>query len=427
VTEDLTSITLSWPQSEILRATAKRKIIVAGRRLGKSYIAVVLMLLYALREPNRNIQYLAPTFDQAKSIAWLLLLQLTPENAIRRSYKTDLRVVLTNGSSIRLRGIENVSTLRGEGVDLIVLDEAQLMQELEEIWDLVIVPTLAEKDRIGDAVFIGTPDGMANDFYKFYRDAERGYKIIDGNKVTLEDWQAFHYRSIDGGRIPEAELEKIRSTLDQKRYSQEFLADFVTLGRGRVYSTFNPAVHVRDDIQDDPEKPLLIGQDFNVSPMSSVVFQKVNGQIHVQRCVCLYDSTVSEMCEEIKRLYPGRKITVAPDPSGGRRTALGVTAHQIIKQHGFDIHAMTDNLKIMSRVDNVLANLRAVDGTIRLCISDHDCDELILALTAQQYDKRGWPEKNNVHDHVLDALGYGLWRESNLLKQVSKIIQWQPI
>lgn len=104
MTEDLTNIKLSWPQSEILRSTAKRKIIVAGRRLGKSYIAVILMLLYALREPNRNIQYLAPTFDQAKSIAWQLLLALAPEPSILRSYKTDLRVVFKNGSSIRLRG-----------------------------------------------------------------------------------------------------------------------------------------------------------------------------------------------------------------------------------------------------------------------------------------------------------------------------------
>ena len=396
--------------------------------MGKSYVAVTLLLLYALNNSNRNCQYVAPTFDQAKSIAWQLLLALAPEDAISRSYKTDLRVVLKNGSSIRLRGYENVSTLRGEGIDLLVIDEAQLMKDLQETWDLIMLPTLAEKERIGHAVFIGTPQGMSNDFYTLYRDAERGYTMVNGNKVDIsQDWEAFHYGSIDGGRIPEDELEKIRNTIDQKRYAQEFLGQFLTLGKGRVYSTFDPALHVREDIKDDTEKPLLVGMDFNVSPMVSVVFQKVNNQIHMQRCICLFDSTVSEMCDHIKALYPNRDIIVAPDPSGGRRTAIGVTAHAILKQHGFQIHSMTDNLRILPRVDNVLANLRAVDGTIRLFISSENCDELILSLSAQQYNDNGFPEKNNVHDHVCDALGYGLWRESNLLKQVSKIIQWSPV
>jgi hypothetical protein len=67
--------------------------------------------------------------------------------------ETDLRIYLITGGTICLRGADSYDSLRGDGLDFLVLDEFASIAR--EAWPEVLRPALA--DRRGKALFIGTP------------------------------------------------------------------------------------------------------------------------------------------------------------------------------------------------------------------------------------------------------------------------------
>src|SRR5258708_34286370 len=129
------------PQASVLRSDRRFRVLVAGRRFGKTQIAL-LELFRAVCARNRMAWYVAPTYKQAKRIAWKRLKELTrPYRA--RVNETDLRRDFAWGSTIALRGADNYDSLRGEGLDLVVLDEFASMQR--EAWTEVLRPSLADR------------------------------------------------------------------------------------------------------------------------------------------------------------------------------------------------------------------------------------------------------------------------------------------
>jgi hypothetical protein len=103
--------------------------------------------------------YVAPTYKQGKRIAWKPLKDLTRPYWAARPNETDLRIELISGGTICLRGADNYDSLRGDGLDFLVLDEYASIAR--EAWTEVLRPALA--DRQGRALFIGTPRGFSRD------------------------------------------------------------------------------------------------------------------------------------------------------------------------------------------------------------------------------------------------------------------------
>jgi hypothetical protein len=126
----------------------------AGRRSGKTFLACTELVRGAWG-PGRVALYVAPTYKQAKRIAWKQLKQLTRPFWASLPNETDLRIELVIGGTIALRGAENYDSLRGEGLDFLVLDEFASMALAA--WTEVLRPALS--DRLGRALFIGTPRG----------------------------------------------------------------------------------------------------------------------------------------------------------------------------------------------------------------------------------------------------------------------------
>ena len=113
--------------------------LVAGRRFGKTFLAAV-ELIHAAWEPGRLVWYVGPTNKQARMIFWKLLKHMT--KGFRKSKnETDLRIELVTGSTICLRGAENYDSLRGEGLDFVVLDEYASISRAA--WTEVLRPALA--------------------------------------------------------------------------------------------------------------------------------------------------------------------------------------------------------------------------------------------------------------------------------------------
>jgi hypothetical protein len=154
-------ISLRPAQGEVFSAKNRFRVLVAGRRFGKSYLSCIELFTKALERPGETFFYCAPTYRMAKDIAWKTLKKVIPKEYIRAKNETDLRLDLINDSTIELKGTENAMALRGRSLAGVVLDEAAFMES--EVWFEVIRPALADKQ--GWALFISTPDGTASWFY----------------------------------------------------------------------------------------------------------------------------------------------------------------------------------------------------------------------------------------------------------------------
>ena len=129
-------------QAQVFDSDRRFRVLVAGRRFGKTYLAVT-ELLRAAWGKGRIAWYVAPTYRQAKRIAWKPLKQVSRPFWAGKPNESDLTIELTTGGTISLRGADNYDSLRGEGLDFVVLDEYASMHP--EAWVEVLRPALADR------------------------------------------------------------------------------------------------------------------------------------------------------------------------------------------------------------------------------------------------------------------------------------------
>jgi hypothetical protein len=195
-------------------------VVVAHRRCGKTVACINDLIVKALLEGKKDgrYAYVAPYYSQAKNIAWDYLLRFS-KPVMAKANQSELWVELINGARIRLLGADNADSLRGMFLDGIVLDEYADMRP--RIWGEIIRPLLA--DRMGWAVFIGTPKGH-NSFWEIYN-----------NALNDEDWYAKTLRASQTGLLPESELADAAKMMTQDQYLQEFECDFESAIIGAYY------------------------------------------------------------------------------------------------------------------------------------------------------------------------------------------------
>lgn len=400
---------LSAAQKAVFTSDARFRVLVAGRRFGKSYLACLILFNEAWKDRGRVCWYIAPTYRQGKQILWSLLKKLVPREYIVLTNETDLSMLLLNGSTIAIRGADNPDSLRGIGLDFAALDEFAFMRR--EIWHEIVRPALADKQ--GKALFITTPNGMGWD-YDLYM---QGQEQRDG-------FASWSFTTLDGGNVAPQEVEAARSSMDARLFRQEFEASFEVLA-GRVYDNFDRTLNV-DASLTDPGAEILIGQDFNVNPMATVIGVRAGDELHILDALEVQTSNTEEVASEIKRRYPNRVVVVCPDPSGKARktsAAAGVTDFTILQRHGFRVDAPNQAPLIVDRVNAVQAMLKDASGRRRLKVHPR-ATLLIRALDGLTY-KAGTniPDKTSGLDHLADALGYLVWQRFNLLYRNIAITQ----
>jgi Terminase large subunit, T4likevirus-type, N-terminal len=398
------TIKLHKKQMEVYRSKARFRVVVAGRRWGKTSLSRILMITRA-KKPRQRIWYVAPTYRMAKQIMWSDLLEAIPKKWVK---KISMSVTLINGSKIELRGADKPDSLRGVRIDFLVLDEFQDM--VPEVWTQALRPTLA--DSKGDAIFIGTPKAY-NYLYEVYR---RGQNPLF---VERNLWQSWQFPTVTSPFIPASEIESARKDMDEKSFKQEFEASFETMS-GRVYYAFDRKVHVKP-CEFNPKLPIWIGMDFNVDPMSMVVLQQQpDGTVWAVDEVVLFGSNTEESCDELEKKYwrNQKQITMYPDPAGNQRQhARGETDLDILREKGFKkIKHRKRHPKVADRVNSVNRMLRAADGSIRLYI-DPKCVHLIKSLEQTIYKKGSRDmDKDMGVEHSTDALGYPIELEFPIRK-----------
>lgn len=399
-------VRFSPAQESIFFDDTRFKVVVAGRRFGKTVLALVTLLYLASLKANSINWYTAPTYRQAKQIAWAMLQRFAPTDHVTSKNETDLSMTFLNGSSISLRGADNYDSLRGVGLDALVLDEYADMAA--EVWTEVLRPSLS--DKLGTALFIGTPAGF-NHLYDLWIEAD--------NKP---DWKAWQFTTKDGGHVPTEELEAARLDLDERTYKQEYEASFASL-TGRVYYEFDRLLNVSADIKDTGAE-LLVGFDFNISPMSAVVSVKAGNQLHVIDEVTIQNGNTELMAEAIQRKFPDRRVLAYPDPSGkARKTSspVGQTDFSILAAHGFRVLAPNSAPLVVDRNNLTNAMLKNAAGDRRLLIHPR-CKQLIKCLDGLTYKEgTSQPDKNLGLDHLPDALAYLVSYEYPFNNRMSKM------
>jgi phage terminase large subunit-like protein len=206
---------LPW-QKQVYSDDTRFKVIVAGRRCGKSRLSAVSLLVEGLRCPQGSaVMYVAPTQGQARQIIWDLLMELGRE-VISSSHVNNMDITLINGAKIYVRGSDRPDTLRGVSLTYLVLDEVADIKA--DTWEKVLRAALSDKK--GKALFIGTPKGR-NWFYDMYNLGESG---------DDEEWKSWHFTTKDNPLIDPKEIDGAKKTLSSFAFKQEYEASFDNAG-----------------------------------------------------------------------------------------------------------------------------------------------------------------------------------------------------
>ena len=381
---------LSKPQKEVITNTSRFRVLITGRRFGKTYLAINELAKFA-RYSNKKVWYVAPSYRQAKSICWNELKEkLIKHKWVKSINNSDLTIVLRNKSKISLRGADNENSLRGIGLDFLVMDEFADIHK--QAWYEVLRPTLS--DTQGHALFCGSPRGFGNWSYELYKLGE-----------TNKDWQSFKYTTLEGEQVSKDEIEQAKEDLDLRTFQQEYEATFVNYS-GMIYYNFNREKNLLDKFS-KYHNTLHIGLDFNVEPMCAVVSVIENDSIIIIDEIQIYSSNTNEMVDEIKTRY-NKKIIIYPDPSAKQRktSAGGMTDLAILKNAGFEVRCRNKAPLVRDRINAVNSKLKNVKGQNSLFILK-SCKNAIKSIERQIY-KEGThiPDKDSGYDHMNDALGY---------------------
>ena len=208
---DLNFQLLDW-QKEVYSDSTRFKVVVAGRRCGKSRLSVVNLLVEGLKCPKGSaVMYVAPTQGQARQIIWDAIMDLG-RDVISNSHVNNMDITLINGAKIYVRGSDRPDTLRGVSLTYLVLDEVADIKA--DTWEKVLRASLSDKK--GRALFIGTPKGR-NWFYDMYN---------LGLSEEDSEWKSWHFTTRDNPLIDPEEIEGAKKSLSSFSFKQEYEASF---------------------------------------------------------------------------------------------------------------------------------------------------------------------------------------------------------
>jgi len=396
-----------------------------GRRAGKSEGAANEVIEEA-SWPGRRIWIAAPTYpltDKVFRIVYKAIVEnecLGSGAVVRASYdpKGQRFIQLAGGGFIEGKTCENPKGLLGEGLHLLVLDEAA--QVASEIWDTYLGPTLV--DQKGRALFITTPRGY-NWIYDLW--SEGGVEV-----GQLAGWSRSHIKTADNPYLDPTELDDIRRRTDPATYRQEYEASFEAK-KGVVYSDFSDTYKHKGGhcFSNDPDNPSYIhisphwthyrGVDIGLANPTACLWAAVDPHhnVYIYDEYSLSGALVKEHAENIaaKTRYPVLTTYIDPDAAKTNNQTGHTTQENYAKYGIFSVKAVND---IPYGIQTVAEYLRATKEANptgpRVYICYETCPGLRKDLVQYEWDENRSVviEKNDpdrpraYNNHRPDALRY---------------------
>jgi hypothetical protein len=392
-------------QGQVFRSPSRFRTVVAGRRWGKTRLAIAEILK---RVPSRRrLWYVAPTYDMARDVFWRDFLAAIPSGWVAGApNETRLECWFRSGCMVQCKSADNPDALRGRGLDFVVPDEYQDMDPT--VWTDVLAPSLL--DTNGEALFLGTP--------KSFNHLHDAYQRGQDPSPQWKDWASWQFRSLDAaaphGHLDPNLIEMFRQTLDERSFRQEFEASFEALA-GRVYYGFARATHVKP-VALTPRLPVCVSVDFNIEPACAVIAQVEGQHVRVWREVKTRHAggeatratarRAKQLLDEVGVRGP---IRIYGDATGKAGKTTGPADHAVLREvfPGATWCIPTHNPHVRDRVASVNGRCQTMTGERYLSV-DPTCVGLIADLEQVIFAANGDIDKttNPELTHLSDALGY---------------------
>lgn len=220
-------------QAEFIECDAKRIVIRAGRRGGKTVGASQRAVKRFL--DGKRVLYAAPTEDQIGAFWYEVkkALQEPIDNGVFVKNET-MHFIELSGTKQRIRAKTafNADTLRGDYADELILDEFQLMNE--DAWGVVGAPMLADND--GNATFIYTPPSLRTRSASKATDPQHAAKLFKrAQEDTSGRWKTFHFSSRENPFISQVAIDELAQDMTSLSYRMEILAEDVDEAPGALW------------------------------------------------------------------------------------------------------------------------------------------------------------------------------------------------
>jgi hypothetical protein len=369
------------------------------RRAGKTVMAVFagLEAMLSCRLEQPRVAYIAPFLKQAKKLAWDYLAGAVARSPLFDVNKGELTVTfLPTGAKFMLLGADNIDSIRGIYLDLVIVDE--LADCDPQLWSSVLRYCLA--DRGGRALLMGTPRGRMNMLY-------------DLSKTSAEDpdWGYFHFPYTATDMLPAAEIEAIRRdpNVSEALFAQELECSFNAALVGAIYGAeMNVLQSARryTSVLYDEALPVMTSWDLGYQDATAVIhWQRVGSEY---RAICAEEFTLTKLPDIIKavKAKPWAHNYLAhygPHDLAVTEYGSGKSRWQIASENGLEFEP-TVNWSLEDGVEAVRALLPHV------WIAEPDAERLLECLCNYRFafdsDNRSFKTKP-LHDwtsHIADAV-----------------------
>ena len=362
-----------------------------SRRQGKTYIANIIGQLVSL-VPGSNILLMSPnyslsqiSFDLQRNLIKHFGLEVIKDNA------KDKVIELSNGSTVRMGSVNQVDSVVGRSYDLIIFDEAALVNG-KDSFNVALRPTLDKENS--KALFISTPRGRNNWFADFYY---RGFS------EEYPEWASLRATYHENTRLSEQDIQEARKSMSEAEFNQEYEADF-NIYEGQIWAF-------------DHENCIADLSEFETKNMDVFAGMDVGYKDPTAFCVIAYDwdeqkyylvdeyldaeRTTEQHAAQIQKLIEKWNIDWIYIDSAAQQTRFDFAQN-------YDITTINAKKSVLDGIGKVAT---VVDND--LLIVDQRCDETLLCLDQYQWDPN--PNlmkerpKHNHASHMADALRYALY------------------
>lgn len=372
--------------------------IVAHRRAGKTVACIMDLIKQASectkREPR--FAYIAPTYVQAKDVAFSYLKEYTSAIPGVKVSESELSVTLPhNGARIRLYGADNYDRLRGLYLDGCIIDEAGDIDP--RAWSEVIRPALS--DRKGWATFIGTPKGR-NEFHR-----------IHVNAGLSDDWFSAELKASQTGLISAKELEDARRTMTPEAFDQEYECSFDAAIKGAYYGREVALAESEDRItrvSHDRSADVFASWDLGIGDSMAIwVFQIIGQEWHFLNYYENSNFGLDHYIDWLKSLPYRIDTHLLPHDAEARELQTGKSRLEFLEGRGLDCEVVPNH-----RIEDGIESVRTRFN--RFWFDAEKCQDGIdrLRMYRSEFDeKHGVLRVRPLHDkasHGADAFRYGV-------------------
>jgi len=394
-------------QVPVHKNRARFKVVVAGRRWGKSLLAAKEAETMILTPQTRG-WIVSKTYDLGEKVFRQIFRDLILKwrfPTVRKSYSPksgSMYLEFPWESVVEVRSAEHPDSLLGEGLDWLVFDECAKCKAT--IWEQYLRPALT--DRQGWALFITTPNGY-NWVYDLWK---------RGNDPEYPEWASFKSPSWVNPRLSLEDIEEARRTMSESAFAQEYGAEFTT-SAGQVYKEFDESVHVipEKDLYIDPSWAKFRSIDFGYENPFVCLYIAVDPEDRVLIHDEYYKThrTMEQHAKFLRDDDTEYEYTTC-DPSG-------VSQRATLYENG--ILTVAPRSSILYGLELVRQQLRIRDdGTPGLYVSSK-CVETIKEFNLYSYpDSTGGEEPVKLNDHCMDALRYFMvqWRRGYVRQTIAR-------